>query len=101
MKGPAALGSDLLAVPVSPGIVEELKKRTTLMKATEVAELFAVHPKTIYRWAARHELPSVRWRKSVRFDPKQLVDCITRKLSVPAYSHTAQGRRSAHYPQSA
>lgn len=40
---------------------------TKLYKASELAEILNVHPKTIYRAAERGEIESYRIGKSVRF----------------------------------
>ncbi len=44
------------------------------LTATEVGELFALSPKTIYKKARIGAIPSVRFEGVVRFDPKKLAD---------------------------
>ena len=40
-----------------------------LVRAREIAERIAVHPATIWRWAAAGVVPSIRVGRTVRFDP--------------------------------
>jgi excisionase family DNA binding protein len=53
-------------------------------RASELADLFKVHEKTIYAWAARGELPSVRFgKRAIRFRREDVERLITDRL-VPA-----------------
>ncbi len=56
------------------GIRARIAKFTHALTAAEVAELFALLPKTIYKKARTASIPSVRFEGGVRFDPKKLAD---------------------------
>ena len=40
----------------------------TLMTPEDVASLFKVTPKTIYKWAKNNEIPHIRLGRTVRFN---------------------------------
>ena len=58
-----------------------------LLKATDVADILKVHPKTIYAWADRGEIPVVRLGRgrTVRFR-REDVDKLVADRLVPAGS---------------
>jgi excisionase family DNA binding protein len=59
------------------GLADEIRERTALLDALEVAELLRISKETVYKWAKRHALPCIRFGKDcIRFDPKQLADWI-------------------------
>ena len=59
------------------GLADDIRERTALLDALEVAELLKVSKETIYKWAKRRALPCIRFGKDcIRFDPKQLADWI-------------------------
>ena len=67
------------------GIRARIAKFTHALTATEVAELFALSPKSIYKKARSGSIPSIRFEGVVRFDPKKLADwydsqCMERPL---------------------
>ena len=47
--------------------------RERLLTFGQVADLLQVHPKTVYAWVARRELPSVRLGRRVRFLPDDIL----------------------------
>jgi excisionase family DNA binding protein len=54
-----------------PQRIEEIRRAMT---ATEVAELLAVSPITVYKMAKAGRLPSFRIGTSVRFDPRAVAE---------------------------
>ena len=56
------------------GTATELRQRTTLLDAIEVAGILKVAKDTVYQWVKRYALPCVRFGDCIRFDPKQLAD---------------------------
>lgn len=56
-----------------------------LHTATEVADILKVHPKTVYAWAARGEIPVVRLGlgRTVRFRAEDVEQLVADRL-VPA-----------------
>jgi excisionase family DNA binding protein len=56
------------------GTATELRQRTTLLDASEVASILNVAKDTVYQWVKRYALPCVRFGDCIRFDPKQLAD---------------------------
>jgi excisionase family DNA binding protein len=65
-----------------------------LLTAADVGGIFQVHPKTIYAWAERGEIPFVRLgRRAVRFRRQDVDNLVTDRL-VPA-GRSARNRRRA------
>jgi excisionase family DNA binding protein len=60
-------------------------ERQSLHTATEVADILKVHPKTIYAWAARGEIPLVRLGQGrmVRFRSADIERLVADRL-IPA-----------------
>jgi len=56
------------------GTATELRQRTTLLDASEVASILNVAKDTIYKWIHRISLPCIRVGDCIRFDPRQLAD---------------------------
>jgi excisionase family DNA binding protein len=56
------------------GTATELRQRTTLLDAIEVAGILKVAKDTVYQWVKRYALPCVRFGDCMRFDPKQVAD---------------------------
>ncbi len=56
------------------GTANQLRQRTTLLDASEVASILNVAKDTVYQWVKRHALPCVRFGDCMRFDPRQLAD---------------------------
>lgn len=55
-----------------------------LLKATDVGRILQVHPKTVYLWVDRGELPVVRLgRRAVRFR-RQDIDKLVKDGLIPA-----------------
>lgn len=61
-------------VEKAQSLIEQLEQRRRAMKVTEVAELLAVSPWTIYRMAEKSELPYLRVRGSLRFDGHDIAE---------------------------
>ena len=59
---------------MSLGTVTELRQRTTLLDAIEVAGILKVAKDTVYKWVKRKSLPCIRFGDCIRFDPRQLAD---------------------------
>jgi excisionase family DNA binding protein len=59
--------------------MEELAKRSSALKAAEVAAMLGVTPQHIYKMAACGELPSCRVAGAVRFDLHDLAVWLSRK----------------------
>jgi excisionase family DNA binding protein len=53
-------------------ILETLQKRETIMNIHEVATLLGLSESLIYSMAASQQIPSVRFRGALRFDPSEL-----------------------------
>jgi excisionase family DNA binding protein len=53
-------------------IIEQIEKRTSALRVSEVAKLLEVTPQHIYSLAAQGLIPSFRVGGSVRFDPQEL-----------------------------
>jgi excisionase family DNA binding protein len=79
-------------------ILEILRKRETIMNIHEVATLLGLSESLVYRMAASQQIPHVRFRGALRFDPAELAAWYeehldtqqTRKLP---YAETLRGRR--------
>jgi len=56
------------------GTVTELRQRTKLLTAAEVAGILKIAKDTVYKWARRNSLPCIRFGDCIRFDPNQLAD---------------------------
>jgi excisionase family DNA binding protein len=54
-----------------------------LVTAGEVARILSIHPKTVYAWADRGEIPVVRLGRTVRFRRKDVDQLVADRL-VPA-----------------
>jgi excisionase family DNA binding protein len=61
------------------GTATELRQRTTLLDATEVASILNVAKDTVYQWVKRYALPCIRFGDSIRFDPQQLAEWLESK----------------------
>lgn len=62
------------------GTATELRQRTTLLDASEVASILNVAKDTVYQWVKRYALPCVRFGDCMRFDPQQLAEWLEAKL---------------------
>jgi excisionase family DNA binding protein len=62
------------------GTAKELRQRTTLLDASEVASILNVAKDTVYQWVKRYALPCVRFGDCMRFDPQQLAEWLEAKL---------------------
>lgn len=60
-------------------MLEELEKFRKPMTAQELWPLLDIRPKTLYKMAARGDIPSVRMGGVLRFDPKSLGLWLRRK----------------------
>lgn len=71
-------------------LVEQLEGRKTALTVRAVAEFLSVSDDTVYRMAGESELPYLRARGSLRFDPGDVAAWLNRQRPQPA---AARGRR--------
>jgi excisionase family DNA binding protein len=62
-------------------IIEALETKKQAIDVKELAVLLGVSPQQIYSMAAGGEIPCLRLRRSVRFDPKQIADWLRNKIT--------------------
>lgn len=53
-------------------VLEAIENAKGLLSVREVASIFGLSQQTVYTMAAEKELPSLKFRGSLRFDPKAL-----------------------------
>ena len=73
-------------------MLEEIEKHRKPMTAKDLGPILNVHPKTLYKMAHRHDIPSVIMGGIVRFDPRSVALWLRRKdpmLATAAKSLTA------------
>jgi excisionase family DNA binding protein len=62
--------------------ISTIRRRRSLMSASEVAEVLRVSPKTIYRMAKESRIPNLRIGYTVRFDPEIIARWLDEKTVV-------------------
>jgi excisionase family DNA binding protein len=64
-------------------VLQALESKEQALKAGELAKLLGVTRQHIYKMAATGDIPSFRVGRAVRFDPKQVVEWLQRKMPQP------------------
>lgn len=54
-----------------------MTKTTTLLRAEDVARIMSISLRAVYHLAETRKLPSIKWDRSVRFDPMDVAKFIS------------------------
>lgn len=46
-----------------------MSQHLALLKTQQVAQMFGVHPNTVYRWVRENQIPHTRRGRTIRFSP--------------------------------
>lgn len=64
-------------------LLEVLEKKQTALRVGDLAELLNVNERSVYRWAAKHKIPSFKIGGTVRFNPATVAEWLRNKFPVP------------------
>lgn len=53
-------------------MIEDMRKRKSLMTVREITTLLGVHQQTVYEWCWAGKIPSVRIGARIKFDPRAI-----------------------------
>ena len=76
-------------------LIETLERRTSVLRARDVAALFQVTPQHICKMAARGTIPCFRVAGAIRFDPQELAVWLRGHTPLPEAERSGLLRRSA------
>lgn len=76
-------------------LIETLERRTSVLRARDVATLFQVTPQHIYKMAAKRTILSFRVAGAIRFDPQELAVWLRGRTPVVEAQGPSLLRRSA------
>lgn len=64
-------------------LIEQFESRCGALRVNDLTEPLGVDDKTIYRMAARGQIPSFRLGGAIRFDPQEIAKWLRTKYGAP------------------